>query len=155
MRVLHAVATSELIVNGTTQPHFGLRLLLWLCYYLSAGWAISTSKSAYRVNCFNTQPPNYLFNMSKMSEDNEADTTTSCCASCGIAEVDDIKLKECDGCDLVRYCSDECQRNHKLEHEEACKQRAAEYVMNYYSSNQRAAILETARSAVYLCRLMI
>ena len=60
-----------------------------------------------------------------MSEDNEADTST-CCASCGIAEIDDIKWKDCDGCDLVRYCSDECKRNHKLEHEEACTQRAAE-----------------------------
>ena len=60
-----------------------------------------------------------------MSEDNEADTTTSC-ASCGIAEIDDIKLKECDDCDLVKYCSDECQRDHRSEHKEACKKRAAE-----------------------------
>ena len=58
-----------------------------------------------------------------MSEDNEVDT---CCASCGIAEIDDIKLKECDDCDLVRYCSDGCQRDHKSEHEEDCKKRAAE-----------------------------
>ena len=47
------------------------------------------------------------------------------CASCGIAGIDEIKLKEC-SCDLVRYCSDECQRDHKSDHEEACKQRAAE-----------------------------
>ena len=26
-----------------------------------------------------------------------------CCASCGIAGDDDIKLKDCDGCDLVKY----------------------------------------------------
>ena len=32
----------------------------------------------------------------------------------------------CDGCDLVRYCSDECQNNHKSEHDEECKKRAAE-----------------------------
>ena len=60
-----------------------------------------------------------------MSEDEKAEATV-CCASCGIAEIDDIKLKECDGCDLVRYCSDECKRDHKSEHEEACKKRAAE-----------------------------
>ena len=48
-----------------------------------------------------------------------------CCALCGVAEVDDTKLKECDGCDLVRYCSDECQQDHGPEHEEACKKRAA------------------------------
>ena len=47
---------------------------------------------------------------------------SSCCASCGIAEV----VVPCDDCDLVRYCGDECQNNHKLQHEEACKKRAAE-----------------------------
>ena len=51
---------------------------------------------------------------------------TSCCASCGIPEVDDTKLMECNACDLVRYCSDACQRNHKSQHERACKKRAAE-----------------------------
>ena len=62
-----------------------------------------------------------------MSEDDAAMNSLCCCASCGIAEVDDIKkLKECDGCDLVRYCSDECQRDHKSQHEEDCKKRAAE-----------------------------
>ena len=49
-----------------------------------------------------------------------------CCASCGIAEGDDIKLVPCDGCDLVRYCRDECREYNKSEHEEACKKRAAE-----------------------------
>ena len=57
-------------------------------------------------------------------EENEADI--SYCASCGIAEIDDIKLMPCDDCDLVRYCSDECKNNHQSEHEEDCKQRAAE-----------------------------
>jgi len=56
--------------------------------------------------------------------DDKADT--SCCASCGIAEVDDIKLKKCDDCDLVKYCSIECQKYHKSHHKEACKKRAAE-----------------------------
>ena len=51
---------------------------------------------------------------------------TSCCACCGIAEIDDIKLMECDGCDLVRYCGDECKREHETQHEEDCKKRAAE-----------------------------
>ena len=59
-----------------------------------------------------------------MSEENEPVDT--CCASCSIAEIGDIKLVPCDGCDLVKYCSDECQQNHKSEHEEQCKKRAAE-----------------------------
>jgi len=60
-----------------------------------------------------------------MSEDNYA-VVLSCCASCGIAEVDEVKLKECSDCDLVKYCSDECMQDHKSQHEEACKKRAAE-----------------------------
>ena len=44
----------------------------------------------------------------------------------GIAEIDDIKLVPCDDCDLVKYCGNECQRDHKLQHEEVCKKRAAE-----------------------------
>ena len=59
-----------------------------------------------------------------MSEDNAA--VLSCCASCGIAEVDELKLKACADCDLVRYCSDGCQKNHSTYHKEACKKRAAE-----------------------------
>eukprot|EP00984_Skeletonema_dohrnii_P025942 scaffold15187_cov75-Skeletonema_dohrnii-CCMP3373.AAC.1 len=61
-----------------------------------------------------------------MSEDNQAEMTSSCCASCGIAQVDEVKLKECADCDLVKYCSDECKKNHKPQHERACKKRAAE-----------------------------
>ncbi len=50
-----------------------------------------------------------------------------CCADCGKAEVDDVKLKDCDdGCDLVKYCSDICQGNHREQHEEECKKRLAE-----------------------------
>ena len=60
-------------------------------------------------------------------EDIEADAQPcSCCAFCGIAEIDDIKLMSCDGCDLVKYCSDECREDHKSEHEEDCKKGAAE-----------------------------
>eukprot|EP00984_Skeletonema_dohrnii_P018508 scaffold8668_cov89-Skeletonema_dohrnii-CCMP3373.AAC.4 len=66
--------------------------------------------------------------------DNNIQTTMSvdqteadmCCASCGIAELDDIKLMDCDDCDLVRYCSDECQKDHLPHHEAMCKKRAAE-----------------------------
>ncbi len=59
-------------------------------------------------------------------EENNNEAACPCCAACGIAEIDNVKLTECDGCDLVRYCSDECKENHKLEHEESCKTRAAE-----------------------------
>jgi hypothetical protein len=48
------------------------------------------------------------------------------CASCGIAEIDEIKLKECAACESVQYCSDECERNHRQQHERECEKRAAE-----------------------------
>jgi TPR repeat protein len=54
------------------------------------------------------------------------DDTMVCCASCGVAEVDDIKLKKCPTCDLVRYCSDKCQLEHSPQHEAMCKGRVAE-----------------------------
>jgi tetratricopeptide (TPR) repeat protein len=46
------------------------------------------------------------------------------CASCGIAAIDDVKLKLCGGgCDLVKYCGDHCQGNHREQHEDECKKR--------------------------------
>eukprot|EP00985_Skeletonema_marinoi_P020328 scaffold12047_cov78-Skeletonema_marinoi.AAC.1 len=64
-----------------------------------------------------------------MDSTDDADNTEAaniCCASCGIAEVDEIKLKNCDDCDLVRYCSDKCQEDHRPNHEAMCKERATE-----------------------------
>ena len=62
----------------------------------------------------------------KMSIVMESDDTLSCCASCGIAGGDDIKLKDCSACHLARYCSGKCQNDHQLQHKRACKKRAAE-----------------------------
>ncbi|KAK1738592.1 hypothetical protein QTG54_010622, partial [Skeletonema marinoi] len=53
-------------------------------------------------------------------------STKTCCASCGIEESDDIKLKSCTACKLVRYCSVKCQREHRPKHTQECKKRAAE-----------------------------
>eukprot|EP00984_Skeletonema_dohrnii_P027899 scaffold17605_cov124-Skeletonema_dohrnii-CCMP3373.AAC.3 len=49
-----------------------------------------------------------------------------CCASCGTAQVDDIKLKTCTACKSVRYCSVTCQKERRSQHKRACKKRAAE-----------------------------
>ena len=35
-------------------------------------------------------------------------------------------LEECSGCDLVKYCGDRCQENHREQHKEECKKRKAE-----------------------------
>ena len=49
-----------------------------------------------------------------------------CCANCGKAEVDDVKLKKCGGCGLVKYCSIECQKNHWPQHKRECKKKSRE-----------------------------
>eukprot|EP00986_Skeletonema_menzelii_P007427 scaffold2919_cov130-Skeletonema_menzelii.AAC.3 len=48
------------------------------------------------------------------------------CASCGVAGCDDIKLRKCTACYLVRYCSVKCQKSHRKQHKRECKKRAAE-----------------------------
>mmetsp|Transcript_2158 Transcript_2158/g.3337 ORF Transcript_2158/g.3337 Transcript_2158/m.3337 type:complete len:321 (+) Transcript_2158:31-993(+) len=68
-----------------------------------------------------------VIKMSADNADSEKDMMMMfCCAGCGTPEVDDIKLKQCAACDLVRYCSDTCQKDHRLQHKNECKKRAAE-----------------------------
>ncbi len=54
----------------------------------------------------------------------EVEEADVCCANCGIAEIDDKKLKDCDGCDLVKYCGYVCRECHREQHDEECKKRA-------------------------------
>jgi hypothetical protein len=62
----------------------------------------------------------------RSSAEAEAEEMVMCCASCDIAGVDDIQLKKCNACKSVRYCSDTCQRDHRSQHKQECKKRAAE-----------------------------
>src|SRR6056300_1524944 len=55
-----------------------------------------------------------------------AEASDVVCANCGIAEVDEIKLEDCDGCDLVKYCGDKCKGGHRKQHDEECNKRAQE-----------------------------
>ncbi len=61
-----------------------------------------------------------------MSSAATGDDVDEICASCGITGGDNIKLKNCTACKLVKYCCVECQRNHRSQHKRACKKRAAE-----------------------------
>src|SRR5210317_1887074 len=62
-----------------------------------------------------------------MSSEDEKSSDVMCCASCGVAAIDDVKMKDCDdGCDLVKYCSDDCQENNLPQHKAACQERLAE-----------------------------
>ena len=61
-----------------------------------------------------------------MSAENDAVADADeVCASCGKAEVDDIKLKKCT-CNLVKYCTIDCQKNHRPQHKKNCRKRLAE-----------------------------
>src|SRR5210317_2376406 len=60
-----------------------------------------------------------------MSADDKTTSVVDLCASCGIAGVDDTKLKNC-ACNLVKYCSVDCQKNHRPKHKKLCKKRLAE-----------------------------
>jgi tetratricopeptide (TPR) repeat protein len=69
-----------------------------------------------------TEAANYFI----MSTENETVADADeVCSSCGIAEVDDVKLQNC-ACGLVKYCSVACQKNHGKQHGEECKKRSAE-----------------------------
>ena len=63
---------------------------------------------------------------SAAKKEDEARAEVMLCASCGITGGDDIKLKKCTACYLVRYCSVKCQKDHRPKHKKACKKRAAE-----------------------------
>ncbi len=63
--------------------------------------------------------------MSATVGEKKSDGTMLFCASCGTAEVGDVKLKKC-ACYLVRYCSVKCQKDHRPKHKKECKKRAAE-----------------------------
>jgi hypothetical protein len=60
-----------------------------------------------------------------MSTDDTEELLDEVCASCGIAAIDDVKLKKC-ACNLVKYCSVDCQKNDRSKHKKACRKRIAE-----------------------------
>ncbi len=64
--------------------------------------------------------------MSNAAEVEADENNVNVCGWCGVAEVDNIKLEDCDGCDLVKYCSDKCRGEHWHWHVGDCKNRAAE-----------------------------
>ena len=54
---------------------------------------------------------------------------TSICANCGKGGEDgsdDIQLKSCAACKMVKYCSRECQIAHRPQHKKECRKRVAE-----------------------------
>ena len=88
------------------------------------------------------------------TEVKEVVAADTCCASCGKAGIDDVKLKDCDaGCKLVKYCSVVCKRNHRARHMIACKERAAELRDKIYLRSQMKATGESAQFVFCRCQL--
>ena len=55
-----------------------------------------------------------------------ADAVNMACGNCGKGEAADVKLKTCTACKIIKYCSRDCQVEHRPQHKEACKKRSAE-----------------------------
>jgi hypothetical protein len=62
------------------------------------------------------------------STEETAEGSDDACNNCGVAEaeVDEIKLEDCDGCKSIRRCGDKQKEEHRERHEEECKKREAE-----------------------------
>jgi len=96
-----------------------------------------------------------ILHASTMRADTGAgEENTACCASCGIAEVDDIKLKDCNDCKSVRYCSDTCQREHRPNHVQDVRNGLLSYEMRFYSLSLKAVISRTVQFVVCHYRLI-
>lgn len=55
-----------------------------------------------------------------------SDDLEEICANCGkTGDKNDVKLKKCTGCFLLKYCGVNCQRAHRALHKKACQQQAA------------------------------
>jgi tetratricopeptide (TPR) repeat protein len=61
----------------------------------------------------------------EVADNNSEEMANEVCAHCGKAEVDEIKLKKC-ACNLVKYCTVDCQKYHRPQHKKACKKKMAE-----------------------------
>jgi TPR repeat protein len=63
--------------------------------------------------------------MTTEADNNSEEMANEVCAHCGKAAVDEIKLKKC-ACNLVKYCTVDCQKYHRPQHKKACKKKMAE-----------------------------
>ena len=69
-------------------------------------------------------------NTVSLSPPTRADVCANCNVSAGASREaagdGAVVLKKCTACLLVKYCSVDCQRNHRNQHKKECKRRAAE-----------------------------
>ena len=86
--------------------------------------------------------------MSAKSE--EIDDADEVCACCGIAGVDDVKLKDCNGgCDLVKYCTMNVRKIIERSMWKNAGRELLSYVMTNSSLSLMGLILGNVPSAYY------
>ena len=78
----------------------------------------------------------------------------TCCASCGVAGVDEIKLKKARVATSFDTAASNAREITGHSTNELAGIEQLNCVMSCYSSNQRAPIVGTVRSAVSLCLLI-
>eukprot|EP00984_Skeletonema_dohrnii_P028127 scaffold17957_cov75-Skeletonema_dohrnii-CCMP3373.AAC.1 len=124
-KILVAIVRDVTLFRQPESTHLGDCPICCLPFSLNlAKSALPTCCS--KVICNGCHYANLIREREESLEETRSEARVMCCASCGIAELDDIKLMDCDDCDLVRYCSDECKEDHRSQHETMCKERAAE-----------------------------
>ena len=78
------------------------------------------------------------FNSVALQKDNASSSLVSeiqdQCAACGKSG-EDIDLKSCRACKMVKYCNRDCQIAHRSEHKKECRQRAWEIQNGYNVDN--------------------
>jgi hypothetical protein len=94
---------------------------------IPTNWGIHCTICLQRLTTSNQPPTTFSKHLIDimMSTEEEAAAADDVCASCGTAAVDNVKLKKC-ACDLVKYCSVNCQKNHRPQHKKMCRKRLAE-----------------------------
>jgi len=61
-----------------------------------------------------------------IDDNNNDDDVPDVCGNCGKGEDSSGSLKSCTACQMVKYCSRDCQIAHRPQHKKECKKRAAE-----------------------------
>ena len=97
-------------------------------YFIVSGVVVPIHGAGSLLHIFLRLIPISIFIMSGIkAEEVDDNSVMTHCANCGIGEGEDgNKLKICNGCNSVRYCSIKCQKEHRPYHKKVCKQRAAE-----------------------------
>eukprot|EP00984_Skeletonema_dohrnii_P010489 scaffold4091_cov85-Skeletonema_dohrnii-CCMP3373.AAC.4 len=85
-------------------------------------------------------------------DDAEVDLEADICTSCGVAEVDEIKLMKCDVCDLLDIAAMHVSRSMGYSTKQCAKIGRPNHVMRFYLGSLRAPILYIELCGMFSCR---